>query len=67
MSKATTDEALAARVLPVLRNLGRSADCVELQGKVRTDDSSAIYRILCKDERVKVTFSRDLTRFEYVG
>ena len=66
MTKSTTDEALAARVLPVLRNLGRSADCVELQRMVRADDSSAIYRVLCKSSNVRVIMGRDLTRFEYV-
>ena len=67
MSKATTDEVLAARVLPVLRSLGRPADCVELQRLVHSDDSSAIYRVLCKSSNVRVIVGRELTRFEWAG
>jgi hypothetical protein len=65
--KTATDESIEARVIPVLRNLGKAVDCVALSRMIRTDDSSAIFRILAKHPSVKTHRGIGLTMFEWVG
>ncbi len=60
----TTDEVLAARLLPILRRIEVPVSCVELSRLIHAD-SSAVFRVLSNHPQVDAMRSKQLTTFAF--